>query len=80
MIYDPLTRQSVRIVGRYHTQHEAFCLGECVPGEYYFVRVRYEGAGDIPRGAEHDIERRDLVADHGAVEVNLAAAETPFLD
>lgn len=83
MIYDPITRQPVKIIGRYRPQTERYHYGRRERGEFCYVRVRYIGrsyAGGFPVGSEQVIDRTELAADHGNIEINLAAAEVPFLN
>lgn len=84
MIYDPITRQSVELIGRYPPQDHRFRFGKKELGQFRFVRVRFgehvHGAsGGFPIGEERDAELNNLVADDGIREIQRAYDAAPEL-
>lgn len=92
MIYDPITRQQVEVIGQYRPQQHRFRFGrkeQAKPGEaFVFVRVRYgdyvtdyfrERAGGFKLGEERDVEPNSLVADDGIREICKAVEVAPVV-
>jgi hypothetical protein len=84
MIYDPITRQEVTILGRYPPQKFCWRFGAKQTGLFHFVRVRYgehlqNFRGGFPVGTERDVDQNDLVADFGAVEIAGVVEAAPLL-
>jgi hypothetical protein len=91
MIYDPITRQQVEIIGQYPPQKQRFRFGrkeKARKGEQFtFVKVRYgdwiadwaRERGGFPIGEERDAEPHFLVADEGSREISEAVEAAPML-
>lgn len=84
MIYDPITRQSVEIIGRLPPQATAFRFGQEVRGPFMFARVRYGEhlpgfSGGFAISHEREVDINDLVADDGTVEISRAYRAAPEL-
>jgi len=85
MIYDPITRQQVEIVGRYppqNTAHDQF-VGK-IKGEFRFARFLYGEQlagtdGGFPVGYERDFDINSMVADGGLKEIQDAYNAAPEL-
>jgi hypothetical protein len=82
MIYDPITRQQVTIVGRYPPQAECYRFGKKVAGEFYFAKVRYGEhlpgfSGGFSVGSERDSDLNYLVASDGYREIRKAYDAAP---
>ena len=85
MIYDPITRQQVEIIGRYPVQTECFRFGEKLTGEFRFAKVRYGeyipgASGGFAIGEERDVDITNLVADAGWTEIRNAYGAAPELE
>lgn len=85
MIYDPITRQQVKIIGRYPPAKNCWRFNEELTGEFLFVRIRYGEhlpgfRGGFPVGTERDIDHNSLVADEGSLEIRRAVDAAPELD
>lgn len=85
MIYDPITRQSVRILGRYKPQAHSFRFGKRIKGAFRFVQVEYGDhlpgfSGGFPVGEKRDLDVNNLVADGGSVEIERAYTAAPELE
>lgn len=88
MIYDPITRQEVEIIGRYPPQGFMYRFGEKVLGTFQFARVRYgnyltpalaKQAGGFSHGEERDTDLSYLVADDGSIEIARAFSNAPVI-
>jgi hypothetical protein len=84
MIYDPITRQQVTILGRYPPDSRRFRMGREEKGTYRFVLVRFGEhlpgfSGGFPIGEERDAELNSLVADDGIRELQKAYDTAPEL-
>jgi hypothetical protein len=84
MIYDPITRQVVTLLGRYPVQRGAFRFGKKVEGEFRFAKVRYgehlpSFSGGFPVGEEREVDIANLVADGGSREIEAAYRAVPEL-
>lgn len=84
MIYDPITRQSVRITGRYKLQLHSFRFGKRIKGEFRFVQVEYGEhlagfSGGFKVGEQRDLDINNLVADEGSLEISRAYDAAPEL-
>ena len=82
MIYDPITRQSVELIGRYPVQKHCFKFGKKLKGEFRFVKVRYGEhlpgfSGGFAVGTERDVDINNLVADDGSREIHQAYEKLP---
>ncbi len=83
MIYDPITRQHVTIIGRYPEQDHCFRFGKKIKGSFRFARVRYGEhlpgfSGGFPVGQERDADINRLVADDGSREIAKAYEAAPL--
>lgn len=84
MIYDPITRQSVVLLGRYSPQATAVRFGQQVEGTFHFCRVRYGEhlpgfSGGFEVGHERDQDINSLVADDGYSEILRAYKALPLI-
>lgn len=82
MIYDPITRQTVEIIGRFPEQDHCFRFGKKVKGTTQFVLCRYGATnphGGFPEGTERECDVNDLRADDGILEINKAYKAAPEL-
>lgn len=84
MIYDPITRQAVTIVGRYPAQGHSFRFGKRIKGEFRFVQVRYGEhlpgfSGGFAVGELRDVDINNLVADEGSREITKTYESAPEL-
>ena len=84
MIYDPITRQQVTILGRYPINSRRFRFGREETGSFLFVKVRFGEhlpgfSGGFPIGEERDAELNNLVADDGISEIQKAYDAAPEL-
>lgn len=84
MIYDPICRQAVTIIGRFPVQQHSFKFGKKVEGEARFVKVRY--GEPLPNfkvaiavGETRECDINYLVADDGILEINRAYELAPEL-
>lgn len=85
MIYDPITRQVLTLIGRYKPQdysYDAF-LGK-VKGHFRFAKFRYGEhlpgfTGGFPVGTERDLDVNSVVADDGITEIEKAYKSAPEL-
>lgn len=85
MIYDPITRQSVEIIGRYPPDHKRYRFGRTEAGNFRFIRVRYGEhlpgfSGGFPVGHERDLDISSIVADDGIREIQAAYDTAPKLE
>ncbi len=74
MIYDPITRQVVTIVGKYPPQDHMFSFGSEVKGDFRFVRLIYGDhlpgfSGGLENGTQRDVDVNALFADGGLSEI-----------
>lgn len=83
MIYDPITRQSLTLVGRYKPQDHASdpFLGQ-VKGDYRFAKFCYGEtlpgfSGGFPVGHERDLDINSVVADDGSLEIRKVYEAAP---
>ncbi len=85
MIYDPITRQQVELIGRYPEQDYCFKFGGKQKGQFRFVRVRYkdyirpEFKGGFAINTERDVDVNNLVADDGSREIHKVYESLPLL-
>jgi hypothetical protein len=90
MIYDPITRQQVKIIGRHKPQTEMYRMGRKERTDekhpFRFVRVEYgdyvakwarEKGGGYDLGHVKDVELNYLVADKGIREIDTAYDSAP---
>ena len=86
MIYDPITRQRVELIGRYPEQTHCFRFGKRIKAtegtSFRFAKVRYveERKGGFEVGTERDCDINRLVADDGAREIHKVYESLPELD
>lgn len=85
MIYDPITRQSVELTGKYPSQSHSYRFGKKIKGVSRFVRVRYGEhlpgfSGGFAVGEERDVDVNNLVADGGSREIHERYEELPVIE
>lgn len=88
MIYDPITRQQVTLLGRYPIARHCFKFGRRQTGQFRFVKVRYgehiaewaKERGGFDIGTEKDVDINNLVADEGSREIHEAYEALPELE
>lgn len=85
MIYDPIARQTVELLGRYPVQDHVYKFGRKHKADgTRFVKVRYgehlpNFSGGFAVGTERDVDVNNLVADDGAREIHKVYEALPEL-
>lgn len=81
MIYDPIIRQQVTILGKYPIQNHTYRFGKKERGIFYFALIRYDSAqpGGFAVGTEKDADINTLRADDGICEINKAFNSAPLI-
>lgn len=85
MIYDPITRQVVCMLGRYAPQQTCYRFGREQKGEFRFVKVRYGEhlpgfSGGFEVGQVRDVDINNLVADGGSREIHEGYEQLPLIE